>query len=564
MSEKYQVLAGYCVFFNKEKRKMRVILLLILALASFTVSASTDSHLKQLEEYISRRDEFMQRKQHRLDSIKSAIQAASPEEQLPLIDKICNEYRTFCYDSAFVYVNRELNLAKQLGRTDYVYTAQISKSLLMATSGFYSQAESEMLSIDIDSLNSKTLFYYHYAMAWLYGYWNSYCSDDYFSPMLSQKQREHLRLAIEALDSIEGNQLEMDNPEAMKNYLRGEQAFMNDRSDRSSIKYYQLALDNSKIDQRLYACASYALARSYKMMGRKDLYEQYLVGAAISDIVCPLKENLALQELSMYLFEKDKNNAETAARYINFAMDDAQFYNNRLRIIEISKIMPVITAAYNDLVKRQERYTSFALMGVSMLAIALLIMLYFLRRQNTKLHLSRAEVSNKVHEMELLNEKLRLTNHKRETYLSLFMDISAAYINKLQDMRKFVVRKLKVGDTSDLYRQMNSYKAAEEEYATFNTRFDKAFLELYPNFVDELNNLLCDGCKIVLPTPTSLTTEVRIYALMRLGVTESQKIATLLFYSPQTIYNYKTAMRNKAKNRDTFEDDVNKLCKIIS
>ena len=166
--------------------------------------------------------------------------------------------------------------------------------------------------------------------------------------------------------------------------------------------------------------------------------------------------------------------------------------------------------------------------------------------------------------LEELNGKLLNTNKLRETYMRLFMDISAVYIKKLDDYRKLVSRKIKAKQTGDLLTAINSYKLAEEEAVNFYIRFDKAFMELYPNFVDELNQLLLPDKQIVLPAPNSLTKEVRIFALMRLGVTDGQELATLLFYSTQTIYNYKSAMRRRAKNVETFDADINKLCHVIS
>lgn len=162
-----------------------------------------------------------------------------------------------------------------------------------------------------------------------------------------------------------------------------------------------------------------------------------------------------------------------------------------------------------------------------------------------------------------LNQQLIETNIKRETYMRLFMDISAAYIRKLSDYRKLVNRKIKANQTADLLKTLNTHKMEEEESQMFYNRFDKAFMEQYPGFVTELNKLLLPECQLELPTTHTLTTEIRIYALMRLGVTDSQEIATLLYYSTQTIYNYKSGMRAKAKNRETFENDINRLCHII-
>lgn len=176
---------------------------------------------------------------------------------------------------------------------------------------------------------------------------------------------------------------------------------------------------------------------------------------------------------------------------------------------------------------------------------------------------NREEIAVQNKQLAELNLRLMDTNKRRETYMSLFMDISALYIRKLDDYRKLVSRKVKAKQTDDLLKSINSFKLAEEESAMFYIRFDKAFMELYPNFVQELNTLLKPEHHIVLPSPNELTTEVRIYALMRLGVTDSQEIATLLYYSTQTIYNYKSGMRAKALNRETFESDINRLCHII-
>ena len=155
-----------------------------------------------------------------------------------------------------------------------------------------------------------------------------------------------------------------------------------------------------------------------------------------------------------------------------------------------------------------------------------------------------------------LNQLLIETNIKRETYMRLFMDISAAYISKLSDYRKLVSRKIKANQTADLLKTLNTHKLEEEEAQMFYNRFDKAFMELYPGFVTELNKLLLPECQLEVPTTHDLTTEIRIFALMRLGVTDSQEIATLLHYSTQTIYNYKSGMRAKAINRDSFESDI--------
>ena len=244
-------------------------------------------------------------------------------------------------------------------------------------------------------------------------------------------------------------------------------------------------------------------------------------------------------------------------------MEDAQFYNNRLRMLEISRILPKIVSAYQDQINQRTRLLYWGLGGVSVLALLLLGLIILAFKQNSKLNQRRMQMHAQNEILEKLNRELSETNRHRETYLRLFLDLSAIYIGKLDNLRKMVSRSIKAGKTDDLLSKINRVRIQEEEANTFYDRFDRAFILLYPDFVQQLNNLLRDEERICPASPQALTTELRIFALMRLGVTSSQEIATLLFYSTQTIYNYKTAMKNRAKVRDTFEADVNALCHII-
>ena len=288
-------------------------------------------------------------------------------------------------------------------------------------------------------------------------------------------------------------------------------------------------------------------------------YEYWSVRSAISDQLCPLKENLSLQELAMHLFQKDERNAERASRYLYFSLDDAKFYHNKLRILGISEKLPGIMAVYERQLyhSKQVRTHQNYLLGV--LAVVLLCALVVILRQNKKLNKKEREVSRQNNLLTQMNLQLTQANSRREKYMRLFMDLCALYIGKLNNYQKLVVRKIKAHQEGELVQRANSTKLADNEAIEFYSRFDKAFLELFPSFVEQFNALLRDGKKVEVSNKGGLTTELRIYALVRLGVGESVEIATLLFYSPQTIYNYRTAMRKRAINSDTFEDDVRAL-----
>lgn len=543
---------------------MRLILYVILMLLPTQIAAETKlatagitdekELLELLDSYVDKRDEFSKQKEKKIYQLKLKLRTAENNTQrLALLNSIYREYYTYHYDSAMVYVNRGLALSENENNTYYIALNKINRAAVLSTGGFYSQSEELLEDINKKGVPKQLKQYYYYTRTWLYNYWEAFSSKSEFMSYYHKKKFDNIKLTVEATKSKDV---------ALHAYLSGELAFLINPMSKAVLQFYTTALKNSRVDSRVHASAAYCVARYYRELGDMRRYEKYIIEAAISDMVCPLKENLALQEFSTYLYEKDQKYADRAARYIYCSMEDARFYNNRLRMLEISSVLPIIATANQEALAHKERIVRGVLAVVSFLSLMLLAMAIFGYKQNKWLAGSRREVKTQNRQLKELNERLVATNHRRETYMRLFMDISAVYIRKLMEYRKLVSRKIKANQTADLLKTINSYKLAEEEATTFYTRFDRAFTELYPSFVDELNSLLLPEGRIVQPSPNTLTTEVRIYALMRLGVTESQEIATLLFYSTQTIYNYKSAMRTRAVNRETFDEDINRLCHV--
>ncbi|MCR5130063.1 MAG: DUF6377 domain-containing protein [Prevotella sp.] len=234
--------------------------------------------------------------------------------------------------------------------------------------------------------------------------------------------------------------------------------------------------------------------------------------------------------------------------------------------------------------KKQNSSLRHSLIFISLLVATLLFTIYFIYWQNRKLAARRQEMAssnlqlqtlnqqladsnqqqthlnNQLHE---LNQKLVDTNKLRESLASIYIDLCAKYIDKLGKYQTLVKRKIKANQAQELLQIISSTRISEEDAATFLTRFDKAFLELYPTFVAEFNDLLSDEGRIIQKSPTTLTTELRTFALIRLGVKSTNDIAGLLFLSPQTIYNCRSITKNKAKNKATFDEDVLRLCTVI-
>lgn len=218
--------------------------------------------------------------------------------------------------------------------------------------------------------------------------------------------------------------------------------------------------------------------------------------------------------------------------------------------------------AYQQRNEERNRRLRASLAGIGILAASLLVSLFFIRKQYRQLVLKKAELSQSNRQLTILNQQLINTNKIRESYVGLCLDLCAAYIEKLSRYRELVQRTIKARQVNDLLKTVTSTRLTAGEAVTFFTRFDTAFLELYPDFICQFNVLLREDARIVPKHRQSLTTGLRIFALIRLGMKDSSEIATLLFYSPQTIYNYRSAMKNKALHRETFEQDVMKLCTL--
>ena len=553
--------------------KQLFFLLLMLMMPLLTQGKTDEKKLLERIDYMIDNDQHYQDiKEKELKHLKQqALDAEDNKTRLLFLDSIYRAYSAYRYDSAYAYMKRGLELAEKCKDSYYITLNKINQASVLSVRGFYSKAEVLLQTLNPETMPYKLKLYYYFTYAWIYNYWESYAKNSDFAAEFCTKKKHYMDLLLQNFKEDRKNTV-------YYNYLLGERIYLDEPTSRKSLTHFLKAMKMSPAKSRIHAMSAYGAARYYKLTGKFDLYEKYLVEASVSDGLCQLKETVALQKLAYYLFKKDENNSKLAAKYIQHTMEDAQFFNNQLRMMEISHILPVIATANQQAAERSRARILTGFITVSAALIIIIILAFVNNRQKNKLKKNKQEIeeqnkkqiemngqlSEMNNQLTELNQQLIETNIKRETYLRLFMDISAAYISKLADYRKLVSRKIKANQAADLLKSLNTHKMEEEETQMFYNRFDKAFMELYPGFVTELNKLLLPESQLEVPTTHTLTTEIRIYALMRLGVTDSQEIATLLHYSTQTIYNYKSGMRAKAINRDTFESDVNRLCHIIA
>lgn len=537
------------------------ILLLFLTTISSAMADTTDNLIQRVDSIMDNISQIYGKKQARIDFYKNmAEKSRKPETLLSAYDKLYDEYFVFQFDSAMVYVDKAIQLADRIGDKYHHDKSRIEKASLLAVGGLYGEAMGLLGEIDSVKLDDELRFTYTITHYYVYSYWADYCHDNIYSPRYRERADSYLKQAVAMLRPTD----------SYYDFFWGEYYIYVERNDQRALQHYFKTLKTVPVESRWYAMASYAIANNYSANNDNRKYEEYMLRACISDLLNCTRENLAMQDLAMYMFKKGDDNILLAERYINFAMDDAKNYNNRLRIIEISQKLPVIVSTYREKLSSQNSLMRMALLGVSVLCVFVVVLLYFYSRQNRQLARHRHELSQSNHLLSSLNEKLNTlnsrlldTNSRRERLAKLYIDLCAKYIDRLSKFEVLVKRKIKVGQVNDLLNTASSSRLSEEDAATFMNSFDTAFLDLYPSFVTEFNALLREDGQIVPPHKWRLTTELRIYALIRLGVKESSEIAALLFYTPRTIHNYRSTIKSRARNRETFESDVEQLCRVI-
>lgn len=537
------------------------ILLLFLTTISSAMADTTSDLIQRVDSIMDNISQIYGKKQARIDFYKNmAEKSRKPETLLSAYDKLYDEYFVFQFDSAMVYVDKAIQLADRIGDKYHHDKSRIEKASLLAVGGLYGEAMGLLGEIDSVKLDEDLRFTYTITHYYVYTYWADYCHDNMYSPRYRERADSYLKQAVAMLRPSD----------SYYDFFWGEYYIYVERNDQRALQHYFKTLKTAPVESRWYAMASYAIANNYSANNDNHKYEEYMLRACISDLLNCTRENLAMQDLAMYMFKKGDDNILLAERYINFAMDDAKNYNNRLRIIEISQKLPVIVSTYREKLSSQNSLMRMALLGVSVLCVFVVVLLYFYSRQNRQLARHRHELSQSNHLLSSLNEKLNTlnsrlldTNSRRERLAKLYIDLCAKYIDRLSKFEVLVKRKIKVRQVNDLLNTASSSRLSEEDAATFMNSFDTAFLDLYPSFVTEFNALLREDEQIVPPHKGRLTTELRIYALIRLGVKESSEIAALLFYTPRTIYNYRSTIKSRARNRETFESEVEQLCRVI-
>lgn len=540
-----------------------IVIIITLMIQPIYIKGDNNQLYKQLDAALAQRAHYVELKEKSLNEIKQGAKyVTSNEDKLKLYEQLANEYKAYEYDSAMTYVNKGLILAQKSNNIFFNKRFQLSQTRLLITRGFYAEAKEILQKIEPKEEPRDYQFLYYYTMYGLYNNWSTYCENNEFSKNYDLKKVEYLKKAIEL----------SPKKDAFYYYLMGElYYFSNHPNNNKTIQYYKKALSMEKANSRLHAMTAFALSEIYQKANNLELMEHYLLVAAISDITSATKENVALQDIALFIYKHKTRSLNKAQEYINLSLEDAYTYKSRLRRIEISSKLQLITNAYTDDIKTTNRLLNIALLVIILLLLGVGISSLFIRKKNRLLKQKKDEITATSAKMEILNGQLHLindelkdTNQKRERLVKVYIDLCYKNIERNSKLRTLAVRKIKANQSKELLSLLSSSTNTEKENKEFLTEFDKAFLSLYPTFVNELNQQLTESAHIQLKENGEMPPILRVCALLRLGITESSKIAGILSYSPQTVYNYRSILKNNAIDKEHFEENVLKLCMIIA
>ncbi len=523
----------------------------LLAVAD-RLGAELDSVLRVLDATLNEKEVYVAQKEQRIAELKRllSLPGMTPEQRYDANTRLFEEYKQYLPDSATAFMQENVKLAGQMGDAERTEKARIHLASLYAVGGMYIEAADLLKSIPAADLPLPLRVSYY----------------DTYKQLFS--------VYPESGNSVRSYGLYRDS-------LLG---CLDPASDNYKIVYaekltgsgrWQEARDvllpmfeQQQGDTHWRAVLAFSIGETYRMEGDYDRQKKYYALAAIGDVKNVIKENVALRLLGMACYET--GNVERAYRYVQQSLEDAVFSNARLRTMEVSEVFPVIEQSYQQQLSAQSERRFFLLICVGVLSVFLVVAVvyvYVQLRRITRFQRSLAAANKQLHDLNRnlqdTNKALSEANLLKETYISQFLDLCSLYIDKLEKYQHTLNKKAMERKLDELYKMLKSNDMIENEVKELYDVFDHIFLRLYPNFVAEFNSLLLPDERFELKPNELLNTELRIYALIRLGITDSSKIAAFLRYSATTIYNYRTRVRNKAAMpREEFERRVREIGNI--
>lgn len=567
--------------------KSGLFILIICLLFPAYVCADTSKHaleenrklLHSLDSLLEQQDLFVRVKEERIKQLKMQYSRVKDVKELYAMNRMVYlEYRVYDADSALHYINKNIQLAQQTNNRTWEVVSLLEQSFVLTSSGLLTEALKAVSDIQPEELPQNLRSEYFGRLCTLYSRLRDYSSEN------SQLSEHYNNLQKAFRDSV----YLTATPDELRYWNCRAWLYLGIPEIEPVKQAFEENKQTLSNDSRKYSIATYNLSAIYRSENNESKYLENLILSAMADIRSVNGDIGSLQEIAEYLFKHGE--IDRAYNYILYCSQKAMLFHNRVRIVKMSHLQNQIYKAYQEQSRTQQKRLQASLIAVSFLFLVLIGAFLFIRKQmhrlkeanlkldstNQKLsvnmdalstaHQRLEEVNMQLKDLNTqlqeVNDQLRESNYVKEEYIGYVFNICSTYISKLEEFRKNINRKLKVGQIEDVKAMTDSSATASNELKEFYQNFDTIFLHLYPDFVGDFNALLLPEERIELKEGELLNTELRIHALIRLGITDSVKIADFLHCSAQTVYNNRLRTRNKSIiPKEDFINAVKKLGK---
>lgn len=539
---------------------IRLVNIFILLFVCHCLNAknTTFPTLEDLDKVVANQQIYTNARLRMLDSLKSDLRKADDLHKKYAIEKeLFAGYQSFVVDSALLYAQKKLSLAQRLNDAEELSYSYLDVASMLIKGGNYKEANEMLQRLNVRNASSDLRNYYYTVNQDLYTTLQTVSLTANERKLYNEKSSLYK-------DSILSLKLD---PSVWVVTDR----MMDKHRYKDALQILLKEYPTLNVDDRRMAYVAYSISDIYRLMGNREKEKQYLIVSAIADIKSAVKEYISLRRLATLLYED--GDIERSYLYMKRALEDAIYCNARLRVIEVSDIMPIINKAYEDKTQREKHITLLALVSISVLSLMLIGLVFLLRRQMKKLSVTQRALRDKNAELYKLNDVLSKTNDAlsesndslseasriKDMYIAQFMTECSTYIDKMELYRKQLRKVATTGSKTELLDILKSPTFIEKEVDAFFATFDATFLSLFPNFVHDFNQLLLPESQVVNKKDKRLNTELRICALIRLGISDNERLAAFLRCSKATIYSYRSRTRLKSLQPDLFEEQLMNL-----
>lgn len=541
------------------RRKFYLCLILILCV-KVAKSDTLDSLLLVLDKNITSCKIYSDKKDIRIRTLKEKLHLnqLSNETTYHLQESLYKEYKSYICDSAIFYLNKNIELAQQINDSYKLNESIIKLSYLLSSSGMYMEAIDVLKMVNKSSLSKEQLMNYFIAYDHVYGELGYYTQNHKIGTHYTLRSKMYK-------DSI----YQIASPDS-EIYLSMEETRLRDEGKlQEALAINDKRLSQVTINSPEYAALMYYRALIFREQKEQDNYIRCLSLSSIADIRSAIKDHASLWMLAQALL--DRGDLERAYQYMNFSWTESKFYNARLRAWQSADDLSLIDDTYQLMLRQRNSELKIYILIVSLLSLLLFIALCYIYRQvkhlrtarqnllkvNTQLENLNKELQKINFSLQTANKDLAESNQIKEVYIARFIKLCSTYVDHLDTYRRMVHKKVLTNQMTELLHLTRSNSILEEALNELYENFDSAFLNLFPNFIEQFNSLLQENEQIRPKKNNTLNTELRIFALIRLGITDSSQIAEFLHYSVNTIYNYRAKVKNKARiSREDFEEVI--------